>query len=726
MKKIFLILTIIFSIFIFSCNDQKFVENNNVNDEKKELLSDYINFKINYISEDSFEYELLYDKNNVLEDSIKVYLNDQLIETNKINNLQNNTDYTLKLIAYVRENSESNTYYEMYYYNKVKTKEKISEYELIIYDVNEDSVKYKLNKISGDEYLLATFSLYQDDILIKTTNEMFIEGLNPETSYQIVSEIIVNDKKYSLSDNFKTLQANKYEINIDNITKTKVDFSIKKISGIDYDNINNISIIKNNNIIKTSKELTFDDLDANTEYTISIDLKVGEKDIILTKQFKTLEDDVYEIVIEEISYHDCYFNVNKVSGNDYETVLYQLYQNDNLITTSNLPYFSDLDGNTSYTIIALINGSQNTISKTFITSDDYPFTYQILENVYRLIEDEDENLLKKEDFQSHEIEILSINDDAEEVIIPDNIVVDGNVYPITKVKFEAFDNKNNLSYVKIGNNIDDLFYEINYNIGNLPYVKYVDTLDHVFYNCNNLSNIVVADNNLKYSSDDIAFYNKDKTAMIKYYETNKEEIFTLPTNVSYVSANCFANNKYLKEYINNNDNIFEYYGVFENCTNLERYTANNQENTNRIIYTKNFNNCEKLKDFDFTGIIDIRNEAFANCKSLVKIMIPGVNIIHKEAFKGCIQLTEAIILPRFRTLGFADKVFDGCLNLSKVYIGDEFFHFNKSITDIFMGTENVKIYTNATSPRPSWNLPDDYSYDNIYLNYKLEDFINTK
>lgn len=171
-----------------------------------------------------------------------------------------------------------------------------------------------------------------------------------------------------------------------------------------------------------------------------------------------------------------------------------------------------------------------------------------------------------------------------------------------------------------------------------------------------LISIIVAEENLNYSSTDGVLYNKDKTTLIKCPET-KESI-----NIS--------------ESIKKIDN-----GAFAGCDNLKNI-------------------------FLPSGVTNIGDDAFSWCKSLTNINInEGVLTIGSGAFNGS-GITNIDIPSSVISLG--DWAFLSCASLvninvagnNPIYASKEGVLYNKELTTLIQcpgGKENVDIADSATS-----------------------------
>lgn len=164
----------------------------------------------------------------------------------------------------------------------------------------------------------------------------------------------------------------------------------------------------------------------------------------------------------------------------------------------------------------------------------------------------------------------------------------------------------------------------NYSFYNCAYLKKIvipksverinpgeDSYGDVFRNCKNLSEIIVNDDNEKYSSVDGIMYLKGDYLCV--CPEGKEGSITIP------------------------------------------------EGTHSINYDA-FKNCDKLSSIQFPESLDIiESNAFAGCTNIKNLELPEcINSIHSGTFQNCTQL-GSIYIPESVT-SIADDAFNGCRN----------------------------------------------------------------
>ena len=137
---------------------------------------------------------------------------------------------------------------------------------------------------------------------------------------------------------------------------------------------------------------------------------------------------------------------------------------------------------------------------------------------------------------------------------------------------------------------------------------------YAFIGCTSLESILVDPNNPKYSSDGVALYNKDKTALIRVPESVTS--FTIPSGVTSIGNYAF-----------------------ECCENLESVTIPNSVTS---IGQSAFSCCEKLESVTIPdSVTRIGDDAFFACTSLTSVTIPNSETnIGTHAFSDCTSLTS--------------------------------------------------------------------------------------
>ncbi|MCM1365502.1 MAG: leucine-rich repeat domain-containing protein [Faecalibacterium sp.] len=187
-----------------------------------------------------------------------------------------------------------------------------------------------------------------------------------------------------------------------------------------------------------------------------------------------------------------------------------------------------------------------------------------------------------------------------------------------------------------------------------------------FTRCVNLTSIVVDDNNEDYSSEDGVLFNKSKTTLIQYPNSDLRTTYTIPKSVTNIAPRAFKNCSNLINIVlpDGMTNIDMY--AFEDCSNLSSIVI--PENVTSIDYGV-FKGCSKLISVEMPDSIEIiENGAFEDCSSLSNVVISnGVISIGRHSFRGCSSLKSIAIPDGVTDLG--DSAFEECSELENITIG---------------------------------------------------------
>lgn len=145
----------------------------------------------------------------------------------------------------------------------------------------------------------------------------------------------------------------------------------------------------------------------------------------------------------------------------------------------------------------------------------------------------------------------------------------------------------------------------------------------VFNNCSNLTNILVDDNNLNFSSENGVLFNKDKTYLLQC-PAGISGNYVIPSGVTSIRSEAFYMCRKLTS-VTIPDSVTSIgYDAFARCTSLTSATISN-------------------------SITTIGHDTFAGCTSLISVTIPdSVTLIGDVAFNGCTSLTH-IHIPSDKT-----------------------------------------------------------------------------
>ncbi|MDE6474053.1 MAG: leucine-rich repeat domain-containing protein [Clostridia bacterium] len=234
---------------------------------------------------------------------------------------------------------------------------------------------------------------------------------------------------------------------------------------------------------------------------------------------------------------------------------------------------------------------------------------------------------------------------------------------ITKIEQGAFDGCNGLVGVYItdmlswlniqfqGNDSNPLDYAKKLYLNNQLVTKLTIPRDlnsfNIFaiYNCDDLTEIIVEEQNATYKSDGNCLIEKETNRLIFGCKNS-----IIPSYITAIGSAAFEGCKGLTsvEIPSGVEHIG--FDAFRNCTDLT--TVKIQPGV-KYIYDGAFQNCSKLTNIALPqGIIDIRAQAFSGCKSLTTIAIPsGTQNIGQGAFTSCANLTSATIPVGVESIG---------------------------------------------------------------------------
>lgn len=254
------------------------------------------------------------------------------------------------------------------------------------------------------------------------------------------------------------------------------------------------------------------------------------------------------------------------------------------------------------------------------------------------------------------------------------------------------------------------FYNSTVEIIKIP-ASVTDIYVTALYNTSNLTNIMVADDNMFYKSVEGVLYTKNGKTLIRYTVNHVREIFDIPDMVENINQYAFHTSNYLKElYIPSSVKIIGASAI-RNCGVLERVIFEGSEekweavekgsnwihgsaaeieiggytddtyfvfaklpNGTYSIKAANVNNMPShIKippTYNGIAVTAIMDYAFLNCQLVTKITIPeGIRNIGTYAFYGCSNLTD-ISIPK-TTTSIGNIAFYGCLSLQNIEVDSD-------------------------------------------------------
>ena len=188
---------------------------------------------------------------------------------------------------------------------------------------------------------------------------------------------------------------------------------------------------------------------------------------------------------------------------------------------------------------------------------------------------------------------------------------------------------------------------------------------NIFSACSSLEEIIVSSNNEKFSSENGALFNKDKTILIKYPEGKNDKSFSIPDSVTSIGDDAFWGCNGLTSVTIPNSVTSIGDGAFSGCSGLTSVAIPNSVTS---IGSSVFLGCSGLTSVAIPNSVTyIGNSAFSGCSGLTSVAIPNsVTSIGESAFGGCSALTEVTIPNSITSIDFG--TFSNCSGLTEITI----------------------------------------------------------
>ncbi len=223
----------------------------------------------------------------------------------------------------------------------------------------------------------------------------------------------------------------------------------------------------------------------------------------------------------------------------------------------------------------------------------------------------------------------------------------------------------------------------------------------VFDDCDELTDFIVHENNLNYSSnEDGILFNKDKKVLIECPENADFTEYTIPSNVTEIEPYAFNScNNITKITIPPTVSTIGFAPFAQaNLLSSSEVDANNTHflDENGILFNKNKSELIQYPagktEASYTipsGISVIGSDSFNGCRNLQSIIIPeGVAEICTMAFANCGNLSE-VKIPASTTKIY-NMVFDECDGLTAINV-DESNENYASIDGVLLSKDGKKL-----------------------------------
>ncbi len=243
-----------------------------------------------------------------------------------------------------------------------------------------------------------------------------------------------------------------------------------------------------------------------------------------------------------------------------------------------------------------------------------------------------------------------------ELIIPDSIIHDGIIYPVTKIESYAFSGCSDLTAVTIPERVTYIGWSTFRNCSSLEMITLPDAItsigEYAFYNCTGLVTVDMGDNVA--SIGEWAFGGCSNLASI-----------VIPDGVSRIRDHTFRGCSNLTSVTLGSGVTYIGNCAFMGCGRLATISIPDSVTT---IGGQAFNGCISLTSVTIgNGVVSLGISAFYNCRSMTSINIPaGITNIGASTFWGCSSLDSVIVPDGVITIG--DASFMGCTSLTEIVI----------------------------------------------------------
>ena len=255
--------------------------------------------------------------------------------------------------------------------------------------------------------------------------------------------------------------------------------------------------------------------------------------------------------------------------------------------------------------------------------------------------------------------------------------------------------------------------------------RYENAYNNVFYLCNELTTIIVDEENKYYKSENEILFSKDGTVLVAFPAMlDAGDKYYVPDGVTTIGGKAFYQNKHLLdvefpaslEVIQPNAFCWtnlETVGFSEGLTRIGYRAFRNTNLTEAIlpdsverIDSEAFSVCMDLAYVELSDSLNhLGKGAFQNCSVLTSITIPeGVTEIPDSAFAACRELTEVNLPSALTRIG--RYAFRSCTALTEItlpgsleYIDERALPTRKYLTTIYA---------------PAGSVGADFAWENDY------------
>ncbi len=316
----------------------------------------------------------------------------------------------------------------------------------------------------------------------------------------------------------------------------------------------------------------------------------------------------------------------------------------------------------------------------------------------------------------------NIGSDYEDILIPENITIDGKRYRVTSINSRAFYGCNTIKSIVIPESVTSIgsgVFQYCSNLESITLPTHVNEMGwKCFYGCSNLISIIFPEGVTGIRSDDVdgciglrkvsipstvteidfvlfddsrkidtLIWNTNISAdPIRYKENIKVVILgenvttiannsfkdyssltsiTIPPNVNSIGSNAFSGCSGLSTVEILSDITAIEYGTFRNCSSMNTINIPSGVET---IGDQAFYNCRSLSSIEIpSSVHSIGYSAFCHCEGITSFVLPnGITSIGDDTFSYCNNLVSVFIPQSVTSIG--ESAFKNCSNLQSIEI----------------------------------------------------------
>ena len=293
---------------------------------------------------------------------------------------------------------------------------------------------------------------------------------------------------------------------------------------------------------------------------------------------------------------------------------------------------------------------------------------------------------------------------SEEVVIPEEILVDGTKYIVTRIRGDAFINCSNLTSIDIPNSVTSIGNSAFHGCSSLTSINIPNSVtsieSHTFCYCSSLTSINIPNSVISIGSR-------------AFCECSSLTSVTIPNSVTSIGNDAFEYCSGLTSVNIPNSVTSIGNDAFYQCSSLTAVYISDLDSwckisfddkcANPLYYAKHlFIGNEEVTDANIpNSVTNIGPYTFSGCRGLTSITIPNsVTSIEEYAFSGCSSLTS-VNIPNSVT-SIESYTFENCSSLTSINIpnsvtsiGNDAFRYSSSLTSITIPNSVTSIGYNA-------------------------------